>query len=164
MEHLAAKYGRAAVQRFSAPGNPLDTAGAKVGITFNRARRFVNTLNGHRLMEWCNKDYPSKSNELMEAIFHAYFEEAKDVSKVPELVTIAGSIGLDTEAVRTMLESDEFKDEVRQYDREVKTQLRVSGVPYFIVESNVGSKPIAFSGAQPPEVIEEVLLEAQGQS
>lgn len=163
MEHLAAKYGRAAVARFSAPGNPLDVAGEKVGIKFSRSRRFVNTLNGHRLMEWCNRTNPDKSNSLMEQIFHAYFEEGKDVSKTDELVSIAGSVGLDPAAVGAMLATDEFKQDVFQYDRQVKTQLRVSGVPYFIVESNTGARPTAFSGAQPPEVIAEVLLEAQGE-
>jgi predicted DsbA family dithiol-disulfide isomerase len=162
MEHLAAKYGRAAVEKFSAPGNPLDKAGEKVGITFTRTRRFVNTTNGHRLMEWCNINVPDKSNQLMEALFHAYFEEGKDVSKVPELISLASSVGLDAEAVRSMLSSDQFKQEVFQYDRQVKSQLRVSGVPYFIIESNTGDRPTAFSGAQPPEVIAEVLLEAQG--
>jgi predicted DsbA family dithiol-disulfide isomerase len=61
-----------------------------------------------------------------------------------------------------MLSTDAHRQDVLQYDRQVKTQLRVSGVPYFIVESNTGARPTAFSGAQPAELIAEVLLEAQG--
>lgn len=162
MEHLAAKYGRAAVERFSVPGNPLDVAGERVGIKFCRNRRFVNTTNGHRLMEWCNEKSPDKSNQLMTAIFHAYFEEGKDVSKIPELLTIATSVGLDAGATESMLVSNIYRQEVLQYDRQVKSQLRVSGVPYFIIESNTGARPTAFSGAQPADVIAEILLEAQG--
>ena len=162
MEHLAKKYGRQMVERFNAPGNPLNAAGEKVGIKFNRSRRFINTTNGHRLMEWCNQNTPDKSNSLMESIFHAYFEDGKDVSKIEELLAIASTAGLDVDAVRSMLSTDEYRQEVLQYDRQVKTQLRVSGVPYFIVESNTGARPTAFSGAQPAELIAEVLLEAQG--
>lgn len=162
MEHLAAKYGRAAVEKFGKPGNPLDLAGKKVGINFNQARRFINTVKGHQLMEYCNRTHPEKSNELMEKLFHAYFEEAKDLSKVPELLSVASIAGLDTVAVETVLQSNQFRDDVLRYDHQVKTQLRVSGVPYFIIESNkTGERPTAFSGAQPPEVIAEVLLEAQ---
>lgn len=164
MEHLAAKYGRAAVERFGVPGNPLDVAGEKVGIRFNKSRRFVNTMNGHRVMEWCNQNNPNKSDELMEAIFKAYFEDAKDISKVPELLSIVASVGLDQSAIESMLATNAYSQEVAQADRQVKTQLRVSGVPYFIVESNTGARPTAFSGAQPADLIAEVLVEAQGEA
>mmetsp|Transcript_18471 Transcript_18471/g.37185 ORF Transcript_18471/g.37185 Transcript_18471/m.37185 type:complete len:178 (-) Transcript_18471:234-767(-) len=160
MEHLAAKYGRAAVEKFGKPGNPLDLAGKKVGIEFDQKRRFVNTINGHRLMEFCNRNFPEKSNDLMEKLFHAYFEEAKDISKISELLSIASLAGLDTVAVEAVLQSNQLREEVLRYDHQAKTQLRVSGVPYFIIESNNGQRPTAFSGAQPPDVIAEVLMEA----
>ena len=35
----------------------------------------------------------------------------------------------------------------------------VSGVPFFIFESNTGGKPVAFSGAQPPDVIAELMTD-----
>ena len=45
-------------------------------------------------------------------------------------------------------------------DQQAKS-LRVSGVPYFIIESdNSDIQPIAFSGAQPVEVIKAALEEA----
>ena len=36
----------------------------------------------------------------------------------------------------------------------------ISGVPFFIIEQNNGGKPLAFSGAQPIDVIAECLEEA----
>ena len=82
MEHLTRKYGPGVVARFAAPNNPLDVAGARVGITFNRNRRVIPTIRCHQLMEWVNKTHPEKANELMEKLFKAYFEDAIDVSKV----------------------------------------------------------------------------------
>ena len=82
MEHLTRKYGPGVVARFSAPNNPLDVAGARVGITFNRNRRLIPTMRCHQLMEWVNKSHPEKANELMEKMFKSYFEDAVDVSKV----------------------------------------------------------------------------------
>ena len=183
-EHLAAKYGRQAAERFRLPGNPLDLAGEKVGISFSKTRRFVNTMDGHRLMEWCNTVQPDKSDALMEVLFHAYFEEGRDISKKAELVQAAQCVGLDVEAINAMLDSNQYRDTVLQFDNQVKNRKGVSGVPHFIIEDNNGGRPTAFSGAQvsfkqtltlflfvhvlkelntqPPEVIAEVLEGVQG--
>jgi predicted DsbA family dithiol-disulfide isomerase len=148
-EYLSAKYGHEAVARFSSPDNPLDKAGENVGVLFNKNRRIVNTLNGHRLMEWCNQNDPTKSTDLMEAIFHAYFEVGIDVSKHEELLKIAESCNLDKESVRALLDSNLFAADVRSFDSHVKSNLDISGVPFFIIESNKGKqRPVVFSGAQ----------------
>jgi len=158
MEHLESKYGKVAVARFNAPGNPMDEAGDRVGIRFNKARRFVNTMDGHRLMEWCNKTYPDKADTLMEALFHAYFEQGLDISKTEELLKLAHTtLGGAGDEARAVLASTQYRDEVLAQDEEAKSRLRVSGVPYYIIESNSGGKPTAFSGAQPADMIAEVL-------
>jgi predicted DsbA family dithiol-disulfide isomerase len=85
----------------------------------------------------------------MEQLFKSYFEEAKDLSKIETLVSIARSVdGLSEDSVRSMLESDQFAAEVLQADQRSKRGLRVSGVPYFVIEDNNGGRPVAFSGAQ----------------
>ena len=35
----------------------------------------------------------------------------------------------------------------------------MSGVPFFVVHPPSGAQPVAFSGAQPPEMMAEVLTE-----
>ena len=84
--HLAHKYGEAKARQFTSPGNPLDLAAEKVGITFNKARRIIRTAQSHRLVEWCKEKHRDKEDALMEALFKAYFEDAKDLSKDAELV------------------------------------------------------------------------------
>lgn len=127
-------------------------AGRNVGINFNKSRRFINTIDGHRLVEWCNEYHPDKSNELMEQLFHAYFEEAKDLSKVDELISIATSIGLPVDKIQELYRTEQYRAEVLNSDQQSKRNLRVSGVPYFIIENNNGSRPVAFSGAQVQEM------------
>lgn len=148
MEHLKGKYGAEMVARFSAPGNPLDVAGEKVGIKFNSSRRFINTIDGHRLMEWCNKVHPDKADTLMNSLFKAYFVDARDLSKKDQLVDIAESAGLDGAVVAEFLATDKYSDDVLQFYQKARTQLRVTGVPHFIIENNNGGRPTAFSGAQ----------------
>ena len=81
MEHLKKKYGEAAVERYERLNNPLDVAGAKVGVTFHKDRRVIQTSKGHRLMEWLKKR-GGDTDAFMDILFRRYFEEAKDLSKV----------------------------------------------------------------------------------
>ena len=104
-QYLESKYGQAAIMRFSAADNPLDTAGRRVGITFNKNRRIVNTLSCHRIMEWCYETKPDFADSLMEIFFHAYFVEAKDISNKETLLDICDQSGLDRVQVAAMLES-----------------------------------------------------------
>ena len=157
-EHLAGKYGVAKARQFTVPGNPLDQAGAKVGLTFNPARRIIRTRDSHRLVEWCKDTAPEKEDSLMDDIFKAYFTDAKDLSKREELVDCAKRSGLDASDASAMLSSTRY---VKEVDAKAQSwsQQGVSGVPFFIIHPPGGGTPTAFSGAQPPEVIAEVLAE-----
>ena len=150
MEHLKKKYGAAAVARYGAAGNPLDAAGNKVGITFNPSRRVIPTKICHRAMEWSNTNFPEKSNEFMESLFYSYFTEGKDISKIPEIESCANKVGLNGVELRQILETtSDFTGEVDTKVRFARLNLHVTGVPYFIIESNIsGKRPIQFSGAQ----------------
>lgn len=148
IQHLVAKYGRQAVERFSAPNNPLDAAADRVNIKFNKARRVINTMDAHRLVEWCSEKHPDRVDLLMESMFHAYFENARDLSKHEELLQVTDGVGIDRSAVQTVLLSDAHREAVLRFDRDIKR--RVSGVPYFIVEDPrfPRQKPVTLSGAQ----------------
>lgn len=159
MEHLAKKYGPAVVAKFSAPGNPLDVAGRKVGIAFNSQRRVIPTLAAHRVAEWVGSkpETKGKQDSLMEEMFKMYFEEGKDLSKVSELgacVERVGGIGSAEECRKMLEESTDFVDSVRKEDDEWKRK-RVSGVPFFIIGE--GKSAVQLSGGQPKEVFAEVL-------
>lgn len=148
-EYLTKKYGPEASRRFTSPDNPLSVAGRKVGINFNSTRRVIPTLLGHRAVEWCIEKAPEKTDEFMESLFNAYFEQASDVSKLDAVVSCAAAVGLDVTALRTVLESsDEYVSAVDSKANHASRNLRVTGVPYFIIEGPGTSRPITFSGAQ----------------
>lgn len=158
-EHLAKKYGVDKARQFTAPNNPLTDAGSKVGITFNPARRIIRTEASHRLVEYCKEVAPDKEDALMEEMFKAYFEQGKDLSKHDELIACASATGLDANECASMLESSRFRQEVSSKARSWSQQ-GVNGVPFFVIYPASGDgQPVGFSGAQPPEVIEEVLRE-----
>lgn len=111
-----------------------------------------------------------KANQFMEILFQEYLEKGTNINSVDTLVALATQNGIHDNAdqLRAILTDDSddqtYIRQVHEKDALAKRQMRVSGVPFFIVESNHPSAgkrpPTAFSGAQPADVIAEVLQEA----
>ena len=161
MEHLANKYGPSAVARFGQPGNPLDVAGSKVGITFRSDRRIVPTMDCHRAIEWCRHEYKDddKVDLLMESMFKAYFSSGIDISKIDNIISLAQEVeGIDASKLKAALENKElFQKEVNEKIKTFQYGLNIRGVPYFILKAEGDDKPVTFSGAQPIDIIAEQL-------
>jgi len=156
-EYIDSKYGPGVA---ASAASRLDQAGRQVGINFNRARRVVNTISSHRLMEYVNIKMGYESGDkMMTTLFKAYFEDAKDVSKDDVLLDCVDSLGIDKDEVRRFLHSDDLKKEIDDIDRKNKAQ-RINGVPLFIFQKNSGEMVGSLSGAQPPDVLKEILVEA----
>jgi predicted DsbA family dithiol-disulfide isomerase len=159
-EHLLKKYGPAAMERFNDPNSHLKVMGRKVGIEFTDDRKVVDTKRAHALMEHLKaKGENDKANEFMVDLYKAYFEKGEDINNVKLLTEKVQKYGLDeTEAQFAM--GDHNLAEIAKQDRKIKSMYGVSGVPFFMIHPNDGGRPVAFSGAYPPEVIAEQLEEA----
>jgi len=160
IEYLGKKYGPQVAERAVHPDGHLNQAGRKVGIDFNPNRLIIPTMSPHRVVEWCKKEQPEKVDSLMESLFKAYFEEGKTIHLSEQLLECIDKAGLSaySDKIITMLGTDEYKGEITSTDRFAKNQLRASGVPFFIIEKeDVDESPIAFSGAQPSEVIQDAI-------
>ena len=66
-------------------------------------------------------------------------------------MAVAASVGLDVDESREVLMSKRYTDDVRA-DIAAARQIGVTGVPFYVFEDKY-----AVSGAQPPEVFEDVL-------
>lgn len=132
----------------------LDEAGREEGLAFafDRITRSVNTLDSHRLLTWARP--AGVQNEAKEALMLAYFMDGRDIGDPDVLADIAASVGMDADAVRARLGSDESVEQVR-FEIEQAVQIGVSGVPFFIF-----GERFALSGAQPAEVLARALDEA----
>ncbi|CAN0028634.1 unnamed protein product, partial [Discosporangium mesarthrocarpum] len=86
-EYLNRKYGEGAGTRMS---RALAQAGERCGIDFNNDRVVHNTVKSHRLLMRA-KDQ-GKQDEMIEAIFHAYFEEGRNIADPSVLVDIANKV------------------------------------------------------------------------
>ena len=160
-EHLAKKYGASAAASFGKPDSPLIRMGEKVGIHFNNDRKMQNTIKAHILVEYLNeKGDIEKANELMEHLYEAYFVNAENINSVEVLSRLGSRVGLEPSVVQELVSDTARREAILYADHQAKRQLRVSGVPFFIIGDEDQRQPVAFSGAQPVSVISEVLLEA----
>jgi len=143
---LAKKYGRSEDEMREAQANMMAIA-KDLGVNFEKLqeRLTANTFDAHRLVKWA-VDH-DKQTEMKQALFEAYFGEAKDVSDPTVLLECVKSVGLDSEAASTVLESGQFTTAVRE-DEATYQKAGVSSVPAFIINNKY-----LISGAQEPEVL-----------
>lgn len=149
--HMTAKGGgRVPLEQFFAA--PRER-GAAVGLTFNfeAIEKAPNTLLSHRLVYITPEP---QRGALLDALYAAYFEFGRDIGDRGVLVDVAAAVGLDAAETRTQLAGDAGAVEVMA-DVAFARQVGISGVPFFIFNERV-----AFSGAQPPDVILRVLRQA----
>jgi len=149
--HMTAKGGGQVPleQFFAAPRQ----RGQAVGLTFNfeAIEKAPNTLLSHRLVYITPEP---QRDAMLDALYAAYFEFGRDIGDIGVLVDVAATVGLDAAATRAQLAGDAGTADVMA-DVAFARQVGISGVPFFIFNDR-----LAFSGAQPPDVILRVLRQA----
>ena len=92
----------------------------------------VGTIDAHRLLHAAG----DQRGELKEALLHAYFVEAQNVADHDVLTRIATEVGLDEVAVKSVLTTDEYADEVEADIRQAAAY-GATGVPFFVIDRQV---------------------------
>ena len=141
--YRAAKFG--SVERGAELDANVAQAGRAVGLEFRHDRmlRTPNTIAAQRLIRWAGE----KQNEMVEALFQAYFQDGQDIGDHATLTAIAATLGLDAAA---FLASDEAEAEVRAEDAHFR-RIGINGVPSFALDGQV-----MFSGAYPAEHMAQI--------
>jgi predicted DsbA family dithiol-disulfide isomerase len=129
-EHIAQKYGSTPEQSQENRAH-MTALGRELGIEFNFTAdsRIVNTFAAHQLLGWSQTH--SLQHPLKLALFDAHFTQMRDVSDIDVLVQVAGDVGLDNKAARSMLSSGSQAEETRAH-QQFWTSRGVSGVPSMI--------------------------------
>jgi predicted DsbA family dithiol-disulfide isomerase len=147
--HIAEKYGVSVEQARAMEQNVVERA-AEEGLELHPdiARR-GNTFDAHRLLHLA-AEYGLQW-ELKERLMRAYFSEGVPIGEPEALEPLATEVGLPADEVRDVLDSERYAADVRD-DERTAAGFGISGVPFFVVDRSVG-----VSGAQPPEVLGELL-------
>src|SRR3954447_21548298 len=146
---LAEKYGRSLDEPAQMTASMTATAAAEgLDFRFDQAQP-GNTFDAHRLLHLAG--LRGVQDAVKERLFRATFTEGEPISDTETLVRLVADAGLDADEAHAVLASDAYADEVRA-DEQQAAQLRISGVPFFVVDGKYG-----VSGAQPAEVLRQVL-------
>ncbi len=120
------------------------------GLTFHMEKALrANTLLAHRLLflaEGTGQQY-----ELKERLLKAYFVDGLDIGDPDVLADCAGEVGMQRDAVRAFLDSDDGVAEVQTMLR-VAAEAEITAVPTFVFDGR-WSVP----GAQDPETFVNVI-------
>jgi len=156
-EHLTKKYGPGIAEKLHDPNFSLTVTGRKVGINFKNDRLIVNTKRAHALMEHLKEKEGNKTaNKFMEDLYKSYFEKAENVNDKKLLANLVEKYGVNAEEAEFAMAEHNLIG-ISNQDRQIKSQYRVRGVPFFMIHPNDGGRPIGFSGALPSDIIAEQL-------
>ena len=148
VEHIGKKYGRTP-QQIAQAQSELRQRGADVGFSFGPRTRIYNTFDAHRLMHWAG--IKGKQVQLKEALLQAYHGEGKPTSSHDVLVEAAQSAGLDGIEARSILQGDEYANEVRAEEEKYQA-MGINSVPSVILNNRY-----LLTGAQPAEAFEQAI-------
>ncbi|WP_291209178.1 DsbA family oxidoreductase [Hyphomonas sp.] len=119
---------------------------------FDAVTHRPNSFDAHRLVRWAQGQ--GKGSAAKEALFRAYFNEARDVGDHGVLVDIARSIALDTDIVADLLATGADTEAVRA-EAEGFRQMGISGVPTYIA-----NRRVAVQGAESAEKLAKFIRHA----
>jgi predicted DsbA family dithiol-disulfide isomerase len=121
------------------------------GLPYGERTMTYNSRLSQELGKWA--DTQPGGEAIHDALFRAYFVEARNIGDPAVLLEIADKLGLSSEGAREVLEKRTFKDAVDR-DWALSRQLGVTGVPTFVA----GGYGVV--GAQPYETLERLVEKA----
>jgi predicted DsbA family dithiol-disulfide isomerase len=121
------------------------------GLPYGDRTMTYNSRLAQELGKWA--DTQPGGEAIHDALFRAYFVEARDISQPAVLLDIAQRVGLSVDGAREVLEKRTFKDAV-DADWQLSHQYGITGVPTFVVGRH------GVVGAQPYEALEQLVQKA----
>jgi predicted DsbA family dithiol-disulfide isomerase len=122
------------------------------GLPYGNRSMTYNSRLAQELGAWA--DTQPGGEAIHDALFRAYFVDAKNIGDPEVLVAIAKSVGLPEAGAREVLEKRTFRAAV-DADWEKSHEYGVTGVPTFVA----GNRGVV--GAQPYEALEELVKQAR---
>jgi predicted DsbA family dithiol-disulfide isomerase len=126
---------------------------AAEGLPYGERTMTYNSRLAQELGKWAESQPGGEA--IHDALFRAYFVDARNIGDPAELLQIAKSLGLDEAKAREVLEKRTHKAGV-DADWEKSRRYGVTGVPTFVI----GNQGVV--GAQPYETLVELVKQSAG--
>lgn len=110
---------------------------------------YTNTMHAHRLTKYAKK--LGKETEMIQAIYHTFFIERKNIGKENVLYKLATKMGFNEAEIDMVLSFNKYEKAIKE-DREMAEEIGIDSVPFVIFNDMY-----ALSGAQPLSMYIETL-------
>jgi predicted DsbA family dithiol-disulfide isomerase len=149
-DYVSQKFGDRAATVYDRVTN----VGLEVGINFafDKIQRQPNTRKAHSLIAACEED--PLQERMVQALFDAYFIQARDLTDDAVLEQIAAEIGLPEQLINDALHSPGSISRIQRADIQAR-EMGVQGVPFFVFNGR-----LAVSGAQASDTLLQAMQEA----
>jgi predicted DsbA family dithiol-disulfide isomerase len=121
------------------------------GLPYGERTMTYNSRLAQELGKWA--DTQPGGEAIHDALFRAYFVDARDISQPAMLLAIAEGVGLSVEGAREVIEKRTFKEAV-DADWALSRQYGITGVPTFVAGR------FGVVGAQPYQQLEQLVQKA----
>lgn len=128
---------------------------AAEGLPYGERTMTFNSRLAQELACWA--DSQPGGEAIHDALFRAYFVDARNIGDPEVLVQIAASLGLPADQARAVIEKRSCKAAVDS-DWERSRQYGITGVPTFVIGNN------GVVGAQPYEMLEQLVRDARART
>jgi predicted DsbA family dithiol-disulfide isomerase len=146
-----------------APDTPVDFDGSEIDFLVECKRipkhqvepmlaRHTKTLLAHQAIHYAKAK--GRQADLVERLFHAYFEQGRHVGRAGELAALGEDVGLDGAELRTALAEGTYEKAVAE-DIALAAELGINGVPFYVLNGRY-----AVSGAQSSDLFLMALQKA----
>jgi predicted DsbA family dithiol-disulfide isomerase len=124
----------------------------EAGLPYGERTMTCNSRLAQELGKWADTEPGGEA--IHDALFRAYFGDARDISRPAVLLDIVRRVGLPVDAAREVLEKRTFKHAV-DADRKLAREYGITGVPTFVC-GRYGA-----IGPQPYAALEQLVRDAQ---
>ncbi len=126
----------------------LRATAAELGLPLGERKMTYNSRLAQELGCWA--ETKAKGHDFHDAAFKVYFVDGLNIAKIPVLLDLAESVGLDRKEAEKVLVERTYKDQVDQ-EWALSRQLGVTAVPTFVMGLS------RLVGAQPYQALEKLV-------
>ena len=122
---------------------------AQVGLELRSHDRLINSRPALQAAEFAREH--GRFEAMHQALFHAYWDEGRDVSDLAVLRDVAAHAGVDVAGMEQAIAEDRFGDYLDARRAEAQ-ELMIDGIPAHVIDNRY-----LVMGAQPYELFERVM-------
>jgi predicted DsbA family dithiol-disulfide isomerase len=133
-QHLTERFGSVEAAMESFEGMRLMGQAEGIDFRFDKIGRSTNTFESHRMVYFAHAH--GLQDEMVEALFAAYFTEGLFLGDHEILAGLGEKIGLDGDEVRVFLKSDDAVEAIRTDEAQIRT-MGIESIPLYVLDGRL---------------------------